>query len=181
MKIQTLFSLLLIVLLTACGSVSGIKPNNVNQEQLDLTAFDDVVVLDFSDGTKKQDMPAFAGAEFADRIAAAIRGKAIFNSVSRQSIADSAVVISGEITKYQEGNGALKVFIGFGAGSTRFDALVAVSNNQTGLELGSLIVDKNSWALGGFVAGAQNIDGFMDGAANKIADELAKAKQSSGD
>ncbi len=34
----------------------------------------------------------------------------------------------------------------------------------------------NSWALGGIAAATQTVDGFMEGAAKKIAKEVSEAK-----
>jgi hypothetical protein len=43
--------------------------------------------------------------------------------------------------------------------------------------LGTVSIDKNSWALGGAIASAQSVETFMQGAAKKIATELESAKQ----
>jgi hypothetical protein len=54
---------------------------------------------------------------------------------------------------------------------------VDLSDNATGENLGQVVVDKNSWGLGGAIAASQNVEGFMQGAAERIATELAKSKQ----
>ena len=66
-----------------------------------------------------------------------------------------------------------------GAGSTYFDALVRFNDLDGDNQLGEIVVDRNSWGLGGIVAASQDIDHFMEQAAKKIASELAKAKQPS--
>ena len=42
--------------------------------------------------------------------------------------------------------------------------------------LDELVVDKNSWALGGALAAGQTVEQFMKASAEKIAEELARAK-----
>ena len=165
--------------LSGCGSVGTIESTDGYDGKLgvDLSDFDSVAVLNFGDATKKQDVPEYAGRNFADRIAAEIRSTGAFDEVSRESLNASSIVISGNITRYTEGNPALKWMIGFGAGSTYFDAVVRFSNSDTGEKLGELVVDKNSWVLGGGIAASQNVEQFMKGAAEKIASEMVKAKQ----
>ena len=60
-----------------------------------------------------------------------------------------------------------------GAGSAFFEADVQFRDGK-GNSIGQVKVDKNSWALGGGLAAGQSPLTFMDGAAEKIADEAAK-------
>ena len=90
---------------------------------------------------------------------------------------EKSVVISGAITKYDEGNATLRWLIGFGAGSSHFDANVKITDSVSNNELGAIVVDKHSWAGGGIMASAQTPEGFMDGAAKKIAQEVANTKK----
>lgn len=170
--------LLLCMLLTlaACGSTSGIKSTEGEAIDLNLSSYENVVVLDFGDATKKTNVPDFAGKEFADRIAAKIREKQVFKKVSRAPLEEKSVVVSGNITKYTEGSSALRLLVGFGAGSSHFDANVNLMDSQSKQKLGEIIVDKKSWVLGGIMASTQTVDGFMNGAAKKIASEIADAK-----
>jgi predicted small secreted protein len=168
--------LALATMLVACGTTSGIKGEGGKTIDINLSKYENVVVLDFADGTEKSNLPEFAGRNFADRIAAAVRGKAIFKEVVRDSLDDKSIVISGEITRYAEGNAALKLLIGFGAGSTYFDAKVKIADSESNKQLGEIIVDKNSWVLGGGVASSQTVDYFMIEASEKIAEEIEKAK-----
>ena len=168
--------------LGACGSVGQIE-GGVGKEggtEIDLSGYQRVVVLDMGDGTKGKDVPDFAGSNFADRIAAEIRSTEAFVEVSRDLGDARSVVISGEITRYAEGNPGLKLVIGFGAGSTYFDAVVRFHDSESDELLGELVVDKNSWVLGGGLAAGQSVEQFMKGAAEKIAKELAEAKGHSG-
>lgn len=175
--------------LAACGTTSGMKSVNVAPGQSaedispDFSKYNTVVVNNFTDGTKKQDLPEFAGKNFADRIAAAIKGTGAYENVLRASGGApdaSTIVVDGQITRYKEGNGALRLVVGFGAGSSYFDADVNFSDMASGKELGQIEVDKNSNPLGGGIAMAQTVDTFMKGASEKIAKELAEAKNGKG-
>ena len=164
--------------ITACGTTSGIKQNGEEASNQDLSNYNAVLENDFGDGTKKQNLPEYAGSNFADRIISAIRGKGIFEEVTDdpKEISSEAIVIVGDITRYEEGNAALKFMIGFGAGSTYFDANVSISDFKNQDILGEITVDKNSWALGGGIAAGQTVEQFMNEAADKVAKELANAK-----
>ena len=170
------FILCLVLSLAACGSTSEIKSVDGGRSDLNLSSYESAVVLDFTDGTKKSNAPAFAGKNFADRIAANINEQGIFKKVSREPLAEKSVVISGAITKYTEGSAGLRLLIGLGAGSSYFSADVNISDSENKAVLGKIIVDKNSWALGGMMASAQTPDTFMTEAAKKIAKEVAAAK-----
>jgi hypothetical protein len=148
--------------------------------KLNLSAYETVIVMDFTDGTKKSNLPDFAGKNFADRIASEIKGTQAFKQVSREPVNEKSVVVSGRITKYAEGNSALRLLVGFGAGSSHFDADVKISDSPTNTELGQIDVDEKSWGLGGIMAATQTVEGFMSGASKKIAKELAEAKRMEG-
>ena len=80
------FILCLILSLAACGSTSGI--NTENAKKLNLSSYDNAVVLDFldstkpSESTKPSDSKAFAGKKFADLIATHINAEGVFKNVS---------------------------------------------------------------------------------------------------
>ncbi len=59
-----------------------------------------------------------------------------------------------------------------GAGSSYFDAVVAFGDGVTRESIGTITVDKNSWALGGGLAAGQSVQGFMRGAARSVANQL---------
>ena len=113
---------------------------------------------------------------FADLIAGEIRKTNAFEEVGREPAAGDSLRISGVITRYTPGNAALRFLIGLGAGSSYFDATVNLSDNTSGEQLGQVIVDKNSWGLGGGLAAGQTVEHFMQGAAEKIANDLKESK-----
>ena len=192
---KSLLPIFIVVLLSACGTTSEIKvdqtsstnnsenvesttPKEVDNQKtksLDLTEYKDVVVLDFSDGTTDNALPTYAGKVFADEIAAAIKKKLSFETIYREQVNKKALLISGEITRYVKGNGTLRFLVGFGAGSSYFDATVRLKDNETGEILGGIDVDKNSWALGGGLAATQTVESFMTGSAETISKRLVDA------
>ena len=152
----------------------------------DASRYSRVSVADFEDQTKirhskQEDIDehveevAIAGRLFADKIAAELRVRDLYAEVTRGDVSGEALVIGGSITRYEKGNAAARLMIGLGAGSSYFDASVQFNNNSDGEQLASLIVDKNSWVLGGGWAAGQTVEAYMDEAANKIADELERS------
>ena len=82
-------------------------------------------------------------------------------------------MISGTITKYDEGSVTKRMLLGMGFGMALFEANVEFRDSN-GLTIGTIKVDKNSWPLGGAIGASQGPQGFMDGAAQKVAEEAAK-------
>lgn len=180
-------ALLAVLLLGACGSVSKLQTDS-SQARRDIGDFAQVEVLDFqvtatSDAksetgqTKYQEQIDAAKARFADLIAEQLRERAAHELVSREPIDGPALRVSGTITRYEEGNVAARMVSGF-VGQAHFEAEVIVSDNSDDRVLGSFKVDRNSWPLpiGASTNAVQNTGTFMSGAANRIADELAKAR-----
>jgi hypothetical protein len=163
-----------ILSLTGCGSTSGLK-NGQGQAIASTRKFSKVTVQTFKLSLKEPEQNSnVAPTYFADRIASEIKTRGRFVSVSRNAKPDAnTLVIDGVITKYEEGNSMLRLFIGFGAGSSFFEADVYFRDSK-GAVVGKIKADKNSWALGGGVAAAQNPTMFMNGAADKIAEEASK-------
>lgn len=195
---KLLFRTLLMVsalALVACGSTSKMKsastadsPDDRRAIASDFSRFNKVIVRDFEnavviktkDDAKREveeSQATAAGIRFADQIAEGLRGNPAFTSVERKGTADAeTLVIQGQIIKYTRGNRALRLVIGFGAGSANFDARVAFVEGASNAELAFITVDQNSWFLGGLLAAAQTVDDFVDGAATKVAEETVRAK-----
>ena len=187
--------------LAGCGSTSGIKSSRTAATAgSDASAvaappgpdlvqgYSTVAVLDFVDATAHARIPEERRAEhiavvdratrdFADRIAVRIRETGAFPDVRRTKGEGRQLLVGGRITRFKEGSGAARFFIGFGAGSSFFDATVELRDGETGELLGEIIVDRNSWPLGGVVAATQTVERFMEGAAKKTASELATLKR----
>jgi hypothetical protein len=174
------------LLIQGCGTTSNLKPA-AETGKLDFSAYDRIIVLDFRDETDKSGMSAekrdnyektmeAVSRNFADRLAAQIRITHAYFEVLRVPNSAPGIEISGAITRYQRGNAVARLVIGLGAGSSYFDADVVFSDNPSGRRLGQISTDKNSWFLGGGLAAGQSVEGFMHGAAKKVAKELAAAR-----
>jgi hypothetical protein len=174
--------------LVGCGTTSNLKPAQADRK-LDLSSYNKVVVNDFRDKATEREKPAKQDAkrpemqrvcrDFADRLADEIEKKGCFHTVSRSGPEDeSTLLIGGNVLRYEAGSAAARFWVGMGAGSSYFDALVEFRQGSTGALLGTITVDKNSWALGGGLAAGQTPEGFMHEAAVKVANEVQKARSS---
>jgi hypothetical protein len=164
----------LCLVLTSCGTTTSLQ--DTRGANITVTRkFSKVTVQDFNSAVPdKEGKAGAAQISFADRIATEIKKRGKFSHVARNAKPDaSTLVIGGTIAKYEEGNPSLRLWIGMGAGSAFFEADVQFRDGK-GTSIGKIKVDKNSWALGGGIAAGQNPQGFMDGAAEKVAEESAK-------
>jgi hypothetical protein len=163
--------------LVGCGTISGLQSAD-GKGPVNLSPYTKVVVRDFADRAtdkekanredKQQDMKRVTR-EFADLVASETRKTGVFQQVSREGDADaSTLLIGGDITEYERGSAAARLWVDMGAGSSYLDALLEFRQGNTGALVGTLKVNKNSW---------QTADSFMEEAAKKVAEELKKAKQ----
>lgn len=178
--------ILLTIFLTGCGTVSNLK--SIHEEiPLDLSHYTKVVVVDFTDEVtdktkeakreeKREEMKK-AVRDFSDMIASELKKLGIFDEVMREgSMDENTLVVGGKITRHEKGNALARALIGFGAGSSYFEAEVQLQKRGSDEVLAIVKIDKNSWALGGAIAAGQNPEDFMKGAAKKIAAQIYKAK-----
>ena len=174
-------SLTLSVLLTGCGTTSNLKPvagANIRSIQ----KYSRVSVFDFADKSnskteERSQQVQEQGRHFADLIALELENSKAFEKVTRGTAPQpGSLSVSGDITRCTEGSGSLRFWIGMGAGSSYFDATVQFADADSGEKLGEILVDKNSWALGGGIAAGQTVHSFMEGAAKTVAAQVAKAK-----
>lgn len=163
---------LTITSLVSCGSVATSKPSAGTTAAVTKT-YSKVIVRDFSAGPDSGADTA-TGTKFASIIASEIKQSHPGAQVLRTGKPDgSTLVVSGVITRFVEGNAALRLLVGMGAGSSYFDADIQVTDGGTNTSVTSLHADKNSWGLGGGIAASQTVDTFMKEAAKKTAAEVA--------
>ena len=172
----------LAIVLTACGSTSKMQRAS-DAAEIDLSAYSTIVVADFANRPAKPPKGdkrvaydaevAAASQRFGQMVLNELRAIGVRGEIVRGDAAPGALVIGGEITRYKEGNAALRLIVGFGAGSSYFDATVRFVDADSGRELATIAVDKNSWPLGGALAALQDSDSHMQGAAARIAEEVA--------
>ena len=171
-----------VLALAGCGSVSGLKSEAGANARIG--DYRQVEVLDFTasgsekfpDATKQAEYDKSlleARGKFADKIAEAITATGSFEQVSRQALPEGALRVSGDITRYDEGNIVARGITGF-AGRTHFEAVVVITDAATGRQLARIDVDRKSWPLpiGASASTLQSTNFFMEGAAKKVADEL---------
>ncbi|MBI1882747.1 MAG: DUF4410 domain-containing protein [Chlamydiae bacterium] len=176
----------LTVFLAGCGTVTHVKTVQEGVE-LDVSDCRKVMVRDFVDGAsekasskkreEKQEVMKRVVRDFADVIALEIKKLNVFDEVLRDGVLDeNTLLIDGTVTRYEAGSPMARLLIGFGAGSSYFDAWVNVKRGPSEELLGTVKVDKNSWVLGGGIAATQTPDDYMKAAATRIAQDLYKAK-----
>ena len=164
---------------SGCGTVSKMQPaTSASGGSLKLKKYSRVVVL--TPTTTITDAKAKPVAEkacgyFADTMVDNLRKRKVAETIERDGAPNDALVISTVITRCTEGSASLRLWIGMGAGSSYFDATVSFKDGTSGEAVGTLVVDKNSWALGGGAAAAQTITAFMDAAAEKVAEQVQLA------
>jgi len=162
------------LILTGCGTTSGLQgPHGVGTASA--RKFSKVTVQDFKVSVSEHaDEAGSSRVSFPDLIAAEIRKTGRFSSVVRNATPDAnTLVIDGVVTKYDEGSTSKRMWLGMGFGMAFLEANVNFRDSK-GSSIGMIKVDKNSWPLGGGFAAGQNPHAFMNGAADKIAEEAAK-------
>ena len=176
------------VLLSGCGTTSSFQTAPSAQEFIDLSPYDRLLVEDFADEATKRAKPEMqpvlqpkvklASVMFADQVASVVKAEGGFAAVERAGGASvGTLVLRGAITQYDEGSPTLRWMVGFNAGNVNFDATLQLVDGGSQDVLGTWLVDKNSWALGGGIAATQTPELFMAEAARKIGEELARSRK----
>lgn len=187
MRIRPCLWLAIVIFGAGCGSVSGLRSEAgantriANYQRVEVFDFTASGSEKFPDAAKQAEYDASlleARGKFADKIAEAITATGSFEQVSRQSLPEGALRISGDITRYDEGNIVARGITGF-AGRTHFEAVVVIVDAATGKQLARIDVDRKSWPLpvGASASTVQTTNFFMTGAAKKVADELLAVRQ----
>src|SRR5688572_27833041 len=132
---------LLISLVAGCGTTSGIRrPGGADAAAL--TQYDRIIVKDFSDRVSPRTPPEYQDEArqaiqdvtktFADRSAEEVRRTGVFQEVARDGTAAPATIaVTGDITRFERGRGALRTFLGHGAGRSEFDAVVELRDAES--------------------------------------------------
>jgi uncharacterized protein DUF4410 len=162
------------LILSSCGTTSSLQ--GAHGAALTSTRkFSKVTVQDFkSSAPEVGENINKAKAYFADRIATELKKGGKFSSVARNAKPDAnTLLITGTITKYDEGSATKRMLLGMGFGMALLEANVEFRDSK-GLSIGTIKVDKNSWPLGGGLAAGQDPQDLMKGPAEKVAEEAGK-------
>lgn len=173
--------------LCSCGSVSSIQPTSGNLSS-ETGTYDSLIVKPFVDATAPENFSTWtpeeqqehraevkrSGEKLANTIISNAKSKSRFKSIGNKPGPGKNLVIEGEITRFNNGVPSLRLWIGMGAGSAYLDGVANFKDFKTGKEIGKIVIDKNSWPLGGAIAATQNADSLAEGAAEKIAEEAIK-------
>jgi hypothetical protein len=172
----TLSVVLAAFVLTACGTTSNLEAP-AERATID---FQDAATAAMKPEARPLIEPRVAAAckMFPDQIASVVKAGGGFDEVQRSGTMDAqTLVLRGKITQYDPGNATLQLLVGFGAGTANFNSTLELVDGGTGNVLGSWVVDKNSWALGGMIAASQKPEDFMQEAAKKIGTELSDKRK----
>ena len=171
--------------ISACGGYSKMTAEEGSEPALPV--YTTAIVIDFNDATTperelvQQDLTehrrkvAAAGRRFADLIATRLMAEKMYTVVLRQPSPADALLITGDITRYVEGDAAERLLIGMFSGRSRLEGIIQFSDNRSGDTVGAMTVDKHSWVLGGILAAGQTVEDYMEKAAEKVADEIRAA------
>lgn len=191
---MSMLALVGLLFVAGCGSTSSMDgpPSMATAApKPKLTKYTKVYVQDIQTSKAQSDVSPMemtrVGKDFSDMISDRITASNAFTSVERigpntdlaalaESVEEEAIIIRGNISRFKNGSPLARAVIGFGLGSSYLDADVDVVDAKTGAKLGKIVVDKNSWPLGGMVAATQTGKSYLPGAARKIATELRHAK-----
>src|SRR5260370_24175997 len=149
--------LLMALLLAGCGTTSGLK-GTAGNSSLDLSLFDRVVVRDFvdkasehakdSDRQRKQARMRRVTKDFADMLAWEIGQGHAFQQVVRNGTEDEkTLLLAGQITRFEEGEPNLSLWMGMGAGSSFLDSRVDFIKGGSGSLFVTIVDNSNSFVL----------------------------------
>ncbi len=165
--------------LSACGSVSRLEHSGGH----DFRAYRTIVIgtlgnkpaIAIPDDKRLayDTQVGIASSRFAKYLERELRAYRMDVDVVRGEPRPGALFVEGDITRYANGNAALRLFFGFGAGSSYFDAFVRFRDTDSGDVVGTVLVDKNSWPIASGVAAFQTGDAEVLGAAKRVAEEIA--------
>lgn len=165
--------------LSACGSVSRLEHSGGH----DFRAYRTIVIgtlgnkpaIAIPDDKRLayDTQVGIASSRFAMYLERELRAYRMDVDVVRGEPRPGALFVEGDITRYANGNAALRLFFGFGAGSSYFDAFVRFRDTDSGDVVGTVLVDKNSWPIASGVAAFQTGDAEVLGAAKRVAEEIA--------
>lgn len=126
----------LLLCFAGCQATRGWNPF------VELEDYQTIVVEDFEDGG------IGIGSVMADQLASELIRRGDFERVLRERTGERAIVVSGQITDYDEGNVALRVKFGKGVGQARLSMDVMLTVAPTGDFVGEMQIRKTTQTFG---------------------------------
>jgi hypothetical protein len=166
-------------------------------DELDVAAFDAIVVGDFEDRATESsrfsgDTPeeieeakrvyeadlSIVRRNFSTLLIQELKRTEVFSEVLPIETPPTrrALLIEGEITQFDRGNLKTRFLIGMGAGRVRFDATVRVKDAKTGAEITVIEINRGSGLAGGAVGMSITAEYLMQRSAIKVASTLRNEK-----
>lgn len=161
-----------LLILQSCGSVSSIRPTNTNGS-VDISSYNKIVINNFTNQTSNNEVDDIAKSNFPNKLFNKLSESSLFKSVQRNKKSYDSLIISGNITKYEEGDVFLRTLVGFGAGRAYFYSDVDLIDGNTYKKIGTIEVRRKSWLLGGYISGSQTPEVLMK---DSVADIVKKIK-----
>lgn len=173
----------LAAILTGCAT----QPTPIGPPEVvaQIRKYHTVAVLTFANRTggqpeKHQAAAAAAGRKLADNIASEIRKTGSFRSVTRSKPGGNAMLISGEITQFDEGSKFWRIMAGsLGVGKAHFGTNIDLRDNRTGKYIHRMTVGGSSRTplpIYGDTSWYEDPDYMMEGIAQQLAARLAEAR-----
>lgn len=183
-----LAAFLAIISLVSCGTISKVHVvQNVKESaKIDFSQYDKIIVLDFKN---KTNLPTPIDKEkilitqsFADKIYHHLSESANFSDInliktkSKKFIKRKNLVISGDITKSDNGDDILRGIFGI-FGRSRLDAKISFMDGGSKKIVAQIDVSKVSLAYGLFVAAHQDLEYLIEVSAKDVADKIKNLKK----
>lgn len=183
--------ILFFLVITSCGSVSKVivtSGSDIKSDKLQNKNYEVIIVDKFEladdfktslvNKNKKQDLTE----DYADRvysnlfIKASSRGIRVYRTGRKFRIGKKkAIILSGVIKKYDDGNSLLRGLVGFGAGRAKFNSDVVLKDFKNKKELGIIEVRKGSWLLGGYIAMTHDASELMNMSLDDVSNNVLEA------
>lgn len=171
-----------LIFLSSCGSISKLHLSH-NQEiaKIDFAKYQKIIILDFVNKTNKtlntKDGKAKITQILADKIyhnlqdSTVFENKNIIKTKSKKFIKKGNLIISGNLTRIQEGNDILRGIFGL-LGRSRLVGQVNLIDGHTKKVIAKIDINKASLAYGLFIAANQDLQYLLNVSAKIIVKKL---------
>jgi hypothetical protein len=117
-----------------------------------------------------------AGQRFAMMLEEELRLHGVRGVIRRGAPEPGALLVEGELTRYDPGNAFLRGTVGFGLGGADFEATVRLADADSRKVIGIVAIDKQSFPVAGVAGALHDVDILIRTAAERAAMEVAIAQ-----